>query len=692
MSTRFPTRTGNAFADPAVTAVLESLQWADASRLTIAAALTQAGTCAPSGRRWTPKSVQQLLTAHVTSDGASQVTPRSLALFRHDVHVYRDDTDLVQRVSIYLARALHRGATCLVIATVEHRSLVRRALEDLGLTDGLQVPRYIEQDADELLATFMRNGVPVAELFDQVVQPFLSSAAPGAPPLHGYGEMVDILWRAGDVSGAMQLEDLWNDLQRRTGFELLCAYAADGVYGAAGAAVGVGGLRARHSHVTGATGPQTRERPDGGDVTVHVIPDHPMEVEDHLRAARTAPESSANQQRTSMIPQRDYTPHEVEVLEAPGNNAHEQYAVTDVIRPSAVLPELAARAVLAESFVYTTATDPIIGVDNPQRLRAVAEAELRGHLGDPDLDAVVGTLRVACGVPIAVINIVTSNLQTYPAEVGVGAPCTEVPNGLSFCAEVVDTGLALTVANAAQHPVYARNPMVLAGVIGAYAGCPLVHDGAVLGSVSIFDGEAREFSTEVLAILEYQTRLAASVLALRRKARTDVLTGLPNRERLLDRLGSAIARLDRNPGLACVLYFDVDDFKQINDAHGHAAGDDVLVELGHRLLAVLRPTDTVSRFGGDEFVAVCEDLRSVDDTERLVGRIVRAITPDWCINGQWLTVNVSIGCALTASPATQPTMLLHDADEAMYQAKQLAGTNSVMSAFRVAGPPRQRTA
>jgi diguanylate cyclase (GGDEF)-like protein len=339
-----------------------------------------------------------------------------------------------------------------------------------------------------------------------------------------------------------------------------------------------------------------------------------------------------------------------------------------------------------------TPVDPIIGVLNPQRLRAVAEAELLGHLGDPDLDAVVGTLRLACGVPIAVVNIVRSNVQTYPAEVGIGAPCTEVPDGLSFCAEVVNTGRALAVADAAKHPVYSFNPMVLEGVIGAYAGLPLVDNNVVLGSVSIFDSSAREFSPEVLEILRYQTQLATSVLALRRKSRTDVLTGLPNRERLLDHLRSAITRLDRNPGLACVLYLDVDDFKGINDTHGHAAGDGVLVELGRRLLTVLRPTDTVSRFGGDEFVAVCEDLKSLADAERLAGRIVEAISADWHINGHRLDVDVSIGCALTASPTSQPTMLLHDADEAMYQAKQLPGTRSVVSLSRTTGPHQIPTA
>jgi GAF domain-containing protein len=126
--------------------------------------------------------------------------------------------------------------------------------------------------------------------------------------------------------------------------------------------------------------------------------------------------------------------------------------------------------------------------------------------------------------------------------------------------------------------VYSRNPMLVDGVIGAYAGVPLVDDGVVLGSVSIFGGSARKFSAEVLDILGLQTQLASSVLALRRSARTDVLTGLPNRDVLLDLLRLSIARLDRHAGLACVLYFDLDGVKGINDEFGHAVGDAVLHE------------------------------------------------------------------------------------------------------------------
>lgn len=189
------------------------------------------------------------------------------------------------------------------------------------------------------------------------------------------------------------------------------------------------------------------------------------------------------------------------------------------------------------------ASTVITGVHNASRLRAVAEAKLDGHLGDRGLDAVVATLHVACNVPMAVVNVVTVDLQTYPAEVGVGALCTTVPDEFSFCASVVDHGKSLTVVDALLHPVFSQNPLVLAGAVGAYAGEPLLDNGFVIGAVSIFDNKPREFTTAELEILRHQALLASTVLALRRSARTDVLTGLPNRGLFLDRLTHALDRL-----------------------------------------------------------------------------------------------------------------------------------------------------
>ena len=324
-------------------------------------------------------------------------------------------------------------------------------------------------------------------------------------------------------------------------------------------------------------------------------------------------------------------------------------------------------------------TPPITGVRTESRLRAVADARLEGHLGDQGLDAVVATLHIACRVPIAVVNIVTVDLQTYPAEVGVGAPCTLVVDQLSFCAHVVERGSALRVVDASTHPVFFQNPLVLGGAIGAYAGEPLVDNGYVIGAVSIFDSKAREFSSAELEILRHQALLASTVLALRRSARSDVLTGLPNRGLFLDRLTRALGRLERDRGLVAVMYLDIDEFKGLNDRFGHDVGDKVLVELSERLSAVIRSTDTLARFGGDEFVAVCEGLGGEQDAQRIAKHMIAAVDKQWIIDGQVIPVTISIGVAVARAHVELPANLLRDADDAMYQAKKRPGSAWVLS-------------
>jgi diguanylate cyclase (GGDEF)-like protein len=341
-----------------------------------------------------------------------------------------------------------------------------------------------------------------------------------------------------------------------------------------------------------------------------------------------------------------------------------------------------AKVLIEESLVvmgltrFDAAARHAIGVANPDRLTAVANAELRGHLGDPDLNAIVETLRLACRVPIAFINIVTENLQTYPAEVGIGAACTSVPDAVSFCSEVVNTGRDLSIADVTTHPVYAQNPLVLSGAVRAYAGVPLIDDDAVVGSLSIFDDQVRTFSNDDLA-LRHLSRLATSVLALRRTARTDALTGLPNREVFFDRVERALARADRNGAMVCVMYFDVDDFKRINDTYGHDAGDQVLVELGRRVHSLLRLADTLARIGGDEFVILYEDLHDVASAQRLATRLLESMKVPWLVDGEVLAISVSVGVAVAESAPTSYREMLKHADAALYEAKRSPGSLSV---------------
>ncbi len=151
----------------------------------------------------------------------------------------------------------------------------------------------------------------------------------------------------------------------------------------------------------------------------------------------------------------------------------------------------------------------------------------------------------------------------------------------------------------------------------------------------------------------------------------DPLTGLPNRALFLDRLGVALDRSRRTNTRVGVLFLDVDNFKHINDSHGHEAGDTVLVELAERLRAMLRPMDTVARFGGDEFTFLFEDLASDREIVLIADRIRRVTARPIRVGEGDARVTVSMGIATVDDPGVTPESVLRDADAAMYRAKEL---------------------
>lgn len=150
----------------------------------------------------------------------------------------------------------------------------------------------------------------------------------------------------------------------------------------------------------------------------------------------------------------------------------------------------------------------------------------------------------------------------------------------------------------------------------------------------------------------------------------DPLTRLPNRRRLEERLPEALARARRQGTSTGLLFLDVDRFKHINDGHGHAVGDAVLVGFAQRLAGAVRTTDFVARFAGDEFVIVLEGLRSVEPLEAVAQKIAQAMAQPMRVNGTALTVSASIGGLLIpAQDERTPPDLLKAADEALYQTK-----------------------
>lgn len=153
----------------------------------------------------------------------------------------------------------------------------------------------------------------------------------------------------------------------------------------------------------------------------------------------------------------------------------------------------------------------------------------------------------------------------------------------------------------------------------------------------------------------------------------DDLTGLPNRRELLRLLGLGLRAVGPGAALA-VLFVDLDRFKAVNDTYGHAAGDEVLVEVGRRLRSHLRQADVLARLGGDEFGAVLVEVRDDVEIAELVARLEEAVTQPIRVTGGVVTVGVSIGAALTSDPATEPTSLFTRADSAMYRVKHVHRT------------------
>jgi len=161
-----------------------------------------------------------------------------------------------------------------------------------------------------------------------------------------------------------------------------------------------------------------------------------------------------------------------------------------------------------------------------------------------------------------------------------------------------------------------------------------------------------------------------------RSAELDVLTGLPNRRVLLDRVAQGIAMAKRGGRLLAVVFVDLDDFKQVNDALGHATGDEALKVVAQRLSSSIRDVDTVSRHGGDEFLILLSDLSGRADAAVVTDKMVVALAAPMQLGEHVVRMSASIGVSVYPDHGSQGDTLIHQADVAMYRAKR-QGTGGI---------------
>ena len=207
--------------------------------------------------------------------------------------------------------------------------------------------------------------------------------------------------------------------------------------------------------------------------------------------------------------------------------------------------------------------------------------------------------------------------------------------------------------------------IVLSGQESEAAAVQAVHEGAQDYLVK------RNTDAHLLGrAIRYAIQRNQAELELARRAMYDPLTGIANRGLFTDRLRLALARADRHEHDVAAMFIDLDRFKAVNDGLGHDVGDGLLKDVAERLSTLVRPSDTVARFGGDEFLVLCDDIEDRRHAVLVAERLSGGLTDPFRVEGHEIYVGASIGIALAGDRSVTPEALIRDADQAMYQAKR----------------------
>ena len=188
-------------------------------------------------------------------------------------------------------------------------------------------------------------------------------------------------------------------------------------------------------------------------------------------------------------------------------------------------------------------------------------------------------------------------------------------------------------------------------------------------SISAIPGE-NGIAKEYVAVFSDITKHKEDEEQILYQANYDALTGLPNRSLLSDRLSQAIVAAHRESWMLAVLFVDLDHFKVVNDTFGHVVGDELLQLVSARIKACLRESDTVARFGGDEFIILLQDVTEMDSVAHIATNIIDNITRVFSLYGREIYIGASIGITVYPDDAVNADSLLRNADMAMYQAKE----------------------
>lgn len=281
----------------------------------------------------------------------------------------------------------------------------------------------------------------------------------------------------------------------------------------------------------------------------------------------------------------------------------------------------------------------------------------------------------------AVIELAEGDEMVYRAACGMAAPQLGLRLGRagSISGLCVEVGKPLRCDDAETDTRVNREACRKVGLLSMLV-VPLSHHHTVVGVLKVISRRVSAFRDGDVEILGLMSELIAAAMfhatqygadELFQRATRDALTGIANRALFFDRLRQGLAEANRTSRRLAVLFLDMDGLKEINDEHGHRAGDAALQEFAHRVKDGLRQTDTVARLGGDEFGVILLQINHRSDAALAVGRMVERIEPPFLYESHKLTLAASIGMSLFPEDGEQMDSLVEKADRAMYEEKRL---------------------
>ena len=341
---------------------------------------------------------------------------------------------------------------------------------------------------------------------------------------------------------------------------------------------------------------------------------------------------------------------------------------------------------------------PEIPVDEAKRLAALHATHLFGTGPEEAFDRITRMATKLLDVPTALISLVGSDVQWFKSRCGFAAQYTS--RDISFCGHAILSDLPLVVPDTTRDPRFADNPIVTGTpYVRFYAGVQLYSvERARLGTLCILDTRPREIGDAALAELHelarmveelvYHRQLALAAQELHEKLQHhasgaqlasaagqvefllthDTLTGLANRQALQRTIGDKAADWASRGMTATVACLNIDRFKRINEALGHAAGDEALVAATRSLKASLAPGEVLARTGNDEFVLLLDDCAAGTPVPERMQRLMRAVNHSVFWSGNEIALTCSIGFTCFPQDGREPDLLLNNAAAAMRHA------------------------